>query len=32
MERNAGYEIKRLLLYDDNKGFALKICGPPIPM
>ena len=23
MERNAGYEIKRLLLYDDNKGFAL---------
>lgn len=33
MERNAGYEIKRLLLYDDNKGFAWgKICGPPIPM
>lgn len=23
MERNAGYEIKRLLLYDDNTGFAL---------
>lgn len=23
MERNAGYEIKRLILYDDNKGFVL---------